>query len=262
MALACVEEPTNFLFVGNPGSGKSTILNSLIGEPVFKSGVSFGGGLTFQFEEYTVGRHTFMDTPGLADVQLRKQAAAAITEALKKPGRFKIFFVVTLEAGRVRPADKTTINLVLESAPISSFAIIFNKVTKPVVKEFMHNPKKKDPSPLAAVMAELWAGSTATPNCCYMEKMDNLEDEDNALADLPAHMTEFIATLPSIVIESCDVKDIQQEKFDEMADKFEKMLSEMKGDDERLRYEMRSKETQLEELQRRLDAQNSRCTLM
>jgi len=261
MALACVEEPTNFLFVGNPGSGKSTILNSLIGEPVFKSGVSFGGGLTFQFEEYTVGRHTFMDTPGLADVQLRKEAAAAITAALKKPGHFKIFFVVTLESGRVRPADKTTIDLVLDSAPITSFAIIFNKVTKPVVKEIMLNPSKKDPSPLAAVMAELWAGSPATPNCCYIEKMEDLEDEDNARGDMPARLIEFIATLPSIVIES-DVQDIQQDKFDEMANKFEKMLSEMKGDNERLRYEMRSKEAQLEELKRRLEAQNARCTLM
>lgn len=36
----------HILFVGNPGTGKSTLLNSLVGSAVFKSGVSFGGGLT------------------------------------------------------------------------------------------------------------------------------------------------------------------------------------------------------------------------
>lgn len=57
-----------------------------------------------------------MDTPGLADIKLRKQAAKAITEALKRDGNYQIFFVITLEAGRIRPEDMATIKLVLESA--------------------------------------------------------------------------------------------------------------------------------------------------
>ncbi|ETI30171.1 hypothetical protein L914_06786 [Phytophthora nicotianae] len=42
-----------------------------------------------------------MDTPGLADRSIQEKAAAAITEALKQTGTFKLFFMVRLENGRV-----------------------------------------------------------------------------------------------------------------------------------------------------------------
>jgi ribosome biogenesis GTPase A len=37
------------LFIGNPGVGKSTLINSLISKQVAKSGVSAGSGLTQYF---------------------------------------------------------------------------------------------------------------------------------------------------------------------------------------------------------------------
>lgn len=45
------------VFVGNPGVGKSTLLNSLVGSAVFKSGLSTGSGLTqsFQWHEDKLG---------------------------------------------------------------------------------------------------------------------------------------------------------------------------------------------------------------
>ena len=79
------------LMIGNPGGGKSTLLNGMAGERLFKSGISMGKGLTCNLDEKEngEGKH-FIDTPGLEDVELRKQAGQAITQALKKGGTFKL----------------------------------------------------------------------------------------------------------------------------------------------------------------------------
>ena len=68
---ACLQAKLNFCFfvadtiaLGNPGSGKSTILNSLAGEVKFKSGISHARGLTHKFEEHVNQRGKFLDTPG------------------------------------------------------------------------------------------------------------------------------------------------------------------------------------------------------
>lgn len=73
---------------------------------------------------------TNLDTPGLADVKLTEQAAKAITKALKQDGMYQVFFVITLEAGRVRPEDMTTIRFVLEStSDIKYYSLIINKLS-------------------------------------------------------------------------------------------------------------------------------------
>ena len=130
----------HILFAGNPGSGKSTLLNCLMSSrssrslgknEKFKSGPSIATGLTFKLGKKTVNGVTYMDTPGLDDIDKRKQAAEAITEALKQDGSYQVVFVVTLESGRVKPADVTTIQLILKSAEqITHYGIIFNKLSK------------------------------------------------------------------------------------------------------------------------------------
>ena len=69
--------------VGNPGAGKSTLLNSLGGEVLFKSGLKVGSGVTYQLDEKENANGHFLDTPGLADEELRKQAGKAISEGLR-----------------------------------------------------------------------------------------------------------------------------------------------------------------------------------
>ena len=51
--------------LGNPGSGKSTVLNSLAGECFFRSGLSFGKGLTSELCEGKNKLGIFLDTPGM-----------------------------------------------------------------------------------------------------------------------------------------------------------------------------------------------------
>ena len=76
--------------------GKSTLLNSVAGTVVFKSGVSAGKGLTSQLDQVNVGTISYCDTPGLADDTHRKAAGVAISQVLKAGGPCQIIFVVTL----------------------------------------------------------------------------------------------------------------------------------------------------------------------
>ena len=72
----------------------------------------------------------YLDILGLTDFNLREQAAEAIAKALKQDGIYQIFFVITLEAGRVWPEDVTTMKLVLESASdIEHFNLVINKLS-------------------------------------------------------------------------------------------------------------------------------------
>ena len=82
---------TNILFLGNPGKGKSTLLNGLMGKVGFKSGVAMFGGLTYELSKTEVDGVVYMDTPGLADADqaMREKAAKAVTLALKQSGTYK-----------------------------------------------------------------------------------------------------------------------------------------------------------------------------
>lgn len=113
--------------IGNRGVGTKTILRSMMGEvcePV-----------AGQPLEYHYRNTAFVASSGLADDDMRQQAAMEITKALRKGGSYKIFFVVTLEAGRVRPDDKEMIRRVLEAVPQTASlhrhcAVIINKATQ------------------------------------------------------------------------------------------------------------------------------------
>src|SRR5580704_10341351 len=80
-------EPDILMFIGNPGVGKSSIINALKGEQVAASRVTLGHGLTqfFMPYEYFYQQQRFFlyDTPGLADITLRQRAAEEIEKALK-----------------------------------------------------------------------------------------------------------------------------------------------------------------------------------
>ena len=85
------------LFIGNPGVGKSTLVNCLAQKVLFKSGVSIGSGMTYQMERQEHDGIVYMDTPGLADMKMRKAAAEAITKVSKTK-----WYISNIFCGHVR----------------------------------------------------------------------------------------------------------------------------------------------------------------
>ena len=54
----------------------------------------------------------YIDTPGLADPEMRQCAAVAITDALKQDIPYMVMFVITLKGKNMRSQDLATMALV------------------------------------------------------------------------------------------------------------------------------------------------------
>ena len=147
-----------------------------------------------------------MDTPALANIKNRQAAANAITEALKQNGKNQIFFVVTLNAGKLRPEDVITILLVLETAPyINHFSIIFNQLSeKEYGDKYMQNIKEK--SRLLAPL-EIMAGRKKNITLLLLQNSWMLEDAEDQIENFP-ELVEFVRNAPWVDAVSSDVNKI------------------------------------------------------
>jgi GTP-binding protein EngB required for normal cell division len=216
------------VLAGNPGTGKSTILNGLIGEYAFKSGVSLGQGMTMALQLFETTDCFYGDTPGLADAKIKEQAAAEIHNLFKKclndGGQLKLIFVVTLEAGRVKPADVVTMNLILASISSQTeianhFGILVNKVSNGVIAQL-----EKDPAGLAKVQ-ECLQGNFRTGHL-YINKIDmDLFDIDDVVKPLDEGVRQFIESVPPVYLEA--VTDINLDEFAALQKEMDARIQEM-----------------------------------
>lgn len=229
---------TKFIFVGNPGTGKSTLLNGIFGEAKFLSGNSVGKGLTveLQWADHSNG-DSFADTPGLADVELRKEAAEAITTALKSgEDDYKIIFVITEEGARVRPMDVQTITTVLSSVQnidkTPPYGIVVNKVTKKVQKKICDSMDVFLNSVTPSIN-----GDRLVPQKLYFVRRDeDLEDETNKAWDVDENFWNFLnEEIDAIKLVPDKVLEVTTDDYDGKVEGIETMLREMQANNEVLK---------------------------
>jgi hypothetical protein len=168
---------------------------------VFESGDSCGKGLTETFADHVVGDITYVDTPGLYDAKMKHKAAEQISEAFKRHGTFRIFFVVTLEGGRVKPEDLTMMNTVCDSIRLPDYqlhyGIIVNKLPKNTCATLRNTNSYGHKSVCNFLNDTADSTRLPTPHIHYLPKVDV---EDNQLLNVETEFRMFIHKLPCVHI--------------------------------------------------------------
>lgn len=241
-----------YLFVGNPGTGKSTLINGVIGEPLFRSGVSFdGAGITYKFDHHEVpGLGVMMDTPGLGDEKMKEQAAEAITKALKQNGFYRVFFVLTEESGRVRPADKTTMKLILSAAPIDDYSVIVNKVEADWLEHMKNHPED-----LKKWITTLMSGlPKVTASIHIVCRQETLAAKKDVKYKADQDVINFIKQAPGMDINPEDVNTVTTDDFAQLEKEYEGLREQLENDKEAMGKEMKKQKEEMTKALERADA--------
>jgi GTP-binding protein EngB required for normal cell division len=231
------------VFIGNPGVGKSSIINSIIGKQVFTSGLS-ATGVTKACQSYEQGGRIYIDTPGLSDIAIKHQAAQEIEKALKKNKNYRIFFVLTLEAGRLRPDDLNTIHRVMEAInhPRKSFHVVINKITKKERREILDDKVK-----YRSLCDQMNIGSQIHEHVCYIEHDQDLEYEHHEFIALDERIGKFIHDESSLFF----LKDNQVAKIN--SESVEEMKKRIQDEEARLKRQLEDQRRQEEEMKRQIE---------
>lgn len=228
--------------VGNPGTGKSTILNGLVGASVFSSGISFGTGRTTRLQQHSHNDRFYFDTPGLDDIDKRKEAGEELDRLLQKDMSLKIIFVVVAMSGRIRTEDATTVRLVLDAITSvdtnDRFGVVINQMPPQFVKAMEDNEfvEKKVRSSIT--------GNRFTSHWVYVMVDKNLECAENGCLMTP-QLSKFFDSVPLTRPIGAMVSKVDTESFEERLE------------EERRRFEEREKL-----LKQELETQNIRMNAL
>ena len=185
---------------------------------------------------------TFIDTPGLADYEIRSEVAKNITEALQEGGNFKFLFVATTLNGRFKAEDVTTIKLVLDAVPqidVDEYGIIVNQL------EAAEFEGLKKPENQKKFFMPLWAGlQKITSHIELLEKDPELSGCENSVKEFP-NMQQFVSSLPTVRIDPSAVKDVESREFSQIREEYENLVN----DEEKMLEELRKKEEQIRRLE-------------
>jgi len=170
------------------------------------------------------------DTPGLDDINRRLQAAHEINLALKQNGNYRIFFVVTLEAGRVRPADVTTMQIVLAAIklPNVSYGIIINKCTPKQHADMTANHgQNKDAATIVACLTPKVGDRPPTAHIFFQKNIDMLVDGTDTVtpAGTLNDLAQFINSVPPTPIRPDNVQPLQIRDFSDSTERYDELIT-------------------------------------
>ena len=209
----------SFIGIGNPGRGKSTIMNSLAGECLFtagqhwREGEGLGDRLPEAYEPLKKNKHNrwFYDTPRLTEnAAYRTQAGEHISKALNNGGQYQIVFFMEERSGRAIEEDAVTMKLVLRAAPEigCDFGIIVNKVKQPIMKDIsdanISRFRKHLFDHIEGETEPLNIKKHEHSNIVFLDYNEQLFDEDNILlpvsqySGFPTGLEEFTKKLPVV----------------------------------------------------------------
>lgn len=231
--------------MGNPGVGKSTLGNRLAGQGVFKSGLNLGGGLTLSHSSVQVDHLQIHDVPGLLDVVHGAATGSQIRAAFGSAGRYKLVFVCTLEAGRVRPQDVAAMDIILDALPGSPvYGVMINKLSPQVVSRLADGG-------MDVVIRDFNSGRHSTPFFFISPLVEALLDADEStIIPCPTAMRQWIDLLPSNWIQPEQVGEIRSDQFAARTEGLERRISELRND---LQTQEEENERQRRVLQQQLE---------
>ncbi len=214
---------THVVFAGNPGMGKSFILNSLIGQVKFKSGMNIVEGMTSVLQRYDARNYVYFDTPGLDDVNNRRRAAHEISKALKGGCEMKLIFVVTFESGRIRSQDLATISLVLKAIEKEGvntkqrFSVIINKCS-PVLMRQSKNMRVREK------IRASFGGEIILKNIEFFPRIPEADDQSDYLLNDNREYANFVRSAPIMALPKTANVKVDPRNFDEISEQYETKL--------------------------------------
>lgn len=201
-----MEAEKSVLFVGRKHTGKTTLINVLIGvsdgtdKPITKQGI-----IHWRYHNST----RYGESPDLAvaDAVERANAAWNIEKFLKEcKHSCKLVFVCMLESGRVHPDDVTTIKVVLDAINDEQFpySIVVNK-TSPRFKCDSDNSDR--------LRAYLSCGHTNPAEIFFYPYDEELAAADNVIFKPNDNFLNFMQDQEAGLISQSRITELDDNKF-------------------------------------------------
>jgi len=154
---------------------------------------------------------------------MRELAASEIEKLFRSVKRLKLVFVITLEAGRARPADLTTMKLVLDALGIedmnNKFAILVNKVSQPLIQ------KLREPEETTKLFECLNQAGRHTQFIRLNPNDAALDDLENVVVPPSQTLLELLTCLPDVTIDASKVVSIKSSDIEASNAAFEDVVT-------------------------------------